>query len=111
MRNVLARAFSLVVAFGVLTLLVVHAGIAGCASRPAPADPWLANAPPVVPVPTAPVVSAAEPTPAAAPDPVITVGTGAGYLPATKAAPMLWANPPSPPPQQQAAPSPRQSKP
>jgi hypothetical protein len=109
MRNFLARALTLVVALGVLGLLVAHAGIAGCAASPPPADPGLANPLPAAPLPTAPVVSAAAPTPPVPPDPVIDVGTG--YLPATKAAPMLWANPPPPAPPQQAAPSPRNARP
>jgi len=110
MRNVIARALSLVVAIGVVTLLVAHAGIAGCAPQPLRPDPWLATPVPLTPVPTAPptipVVSVAGPAAPVPPDPVIDVGPG-GYLPASKAAPVLWANPaPSSPAQQQAAPSP-----
>jgi hypothetical protein len=100
MRQLIARTLSLTVALGVLALLVIQAGAAGCATAGSHAEPQsLGNA-------TAPPPRAAPTTAAAAP--ALPPVAPPEYLPATKAAPVFYPDrdlqpqAPQPPPQQAA---------
>ncbi|HEY8040076.1 MAG TPA: hypothetical protein VIF15_09800 [Polyangiaceae bacterium] len=98
MRLFLARALSLTVALGVLTLLVVRAGLTGCAPRETAVPDNAAQAqapapPPAPPSPTAPATTAAAPT--------VAVPAVPTYLPASKAGPVFYPSTPPPPPPQQ----------